>query len=711
MKLPIRLTITTSFVLFTAATVALITFINFNESRQGILETAQELIARSAETADQNIESLVGRARIISESVASLPVSVLDWNKPTEIQEFLSAGLRNVPELYGVFVGFPNGAFVQAINFIAPDGTRRVVDGIPSEAAIGWRVIRPDDSKNQRVQIWRFFDQNGAEVVTAKTRTPVPATYDPRTRSWFKAAQTRGQTNLSKVYVFSSLQQPGVTISTPVQNLKYATVGVDLPLADLANLTKRLSPGADGVVAIMDADGDMVAHPEPEKILVKSADGGKSTVVSISEIDDLRLQVAFKTAQSTKDRHFSFSADGKDYIANFRAIGGNDSADWHIVSIAAVDDFTAKLVSGLERSTILAISAMVIAVFGVTVLAGWIAAPIIRLRDHADRITNMDLTPLAEMATPFQEIQSLQRAVERMRTALDTFLRYVPRDLVYNLVRTGQAARIGGSNREVTLLFTDIEGFTTISESLTPEQILSQTSTYFEQMSFAIQASMGTIDKFIGDAIMAMWNAPTDDEFHVDNACRGTLAALCISRDLDTDLVSKGKPPMRTRFGLHTDVVLVGNMGAPDRMQYTCLGSGVNLAARIEGMNKMFGTQVLASESVRRKASSDFLFRRVDIVEAKGTSIPVTVYELMGERGAASVLQVGNEEINRASRYEQAFDMYLHRDFKYAIQILEDLQDEAPEDGVIAALLNKCRDLIAAPLPGDWNGVTALSQK
>jgi adenylate cyclase len=107
---------------------------------------------------------------------------------------------------------------------------------------------------------------------------------------------------------------------------------------------------------------------------------------------------------------------------------------------------------------------------------------------------------------------------------------------------------------------------------------------------------------------------------------------------------------MRTRFGLHTDIVLVGNMGAPDRMQYTCLGSGVNLAARIEGMNKLFGTQILVSEPVRRKASSDFLFRRVDIVEAKGTSIPVTVYELMGERSDASVLKVSKEEVNRASR-------------------------------------------------------------
>jgi adenylate cyclase len=396
---------------------------------------------------------------------------------------------------------------------------------MPADAVLGWRIIRPSENEKQRVQSWRFFNKDGAEIDTSKL-TLTPADYDPRTRSWFTTAQGKGRTSLSKVYVFSSLQQPGVTISSPMQNFDNATVGVDLPSAELADLTKRLSPGKGGVVAIIDADGGMVAHPEPKKNLRKLPDGATSSIVSISKIDDNRLRIAYETAQTTKNQHFTFRANGEEYIADFKAIGDNATADWHIISIAAVSDFTEKLVSGLERSTIFAVGALIIAVFGVTVLAGWIAAPIIRLRDHADRVTDMDLTPLVKTATPFREIQSLQNSVERMRNALDTFLRYVPRDLVYNLVRTGQAARIGGSNCEMTVLFTDIEGFTTISESLTPEQILDQTSTYFEQMSFAIQSSMGTIDKFIGDAIMAMWNAPREDEHHVENAYRGTLAAL-----------------------------------------------------------------------------------------------------------------------------------------------------------------------------------------
>ena len=135
---------------------------------------------------------------------------------------------------------------------------------------------------------------------------------------------------------------------------------------------------------------------------------------------------------------------------------------------------------------------------------------------------------------------------------------------------------------------------------------------------------------------MAMWNAPSDDDHHVDNACRGVLSALAVFEDLNEELEKRGAQIMRTRFGLHTGEALVGNMGARDRMQFTCLGPNVNSAARLEGLNKYYGTSILVSDVISKKASSEFLFRRVDIVEAKGTSIPVTLYELIGERGLPS---------------------------------------------------------------------------
>jgi adenylate cyclase len=137
----------------------------------------------------------------------------------------------------------------------------------------------------------------------------------------------------------------------------------------------------------------------------------------------------------------------------------------------------------------------------------------------------------------------------------------------------------------------------------------------------------------------------------------------------------------------------------------------VNLASRIEGMNKQYGTSILVSDAVRRKASRDFVFRRVDIVEAKGTSLPVTVYELLGERQEGTAFFVGHEVLKSASKYEEAFDFYLHRDFSDAMGILDQLAVESPEDGVVNALREKCRYYLDAPPPASWNGVTAIKEK
>jgi len=301
--------------------------------------------------------------------------------------------------------------------------------------------------------------------------------------------------------------------------------------------------------------------------------------------------------------------------------------------------------------------------------------------------------------------------MERMRSTLETFVRYVPRELVRHLIQSGEQLEVGGVKRDVTLLFTDIEGFTSLTEKMTPEEVMSQTSEYFDRLTFAIQANRGTVDKFIGDAIMVMWNAPSDDEQHVNNACRGTLAALAVSEELNEELEKRGARIMRTRFGLHTGEALVGNMGARDRMQYTCLGPCVNLAARLEGLNKYYGTSILVSDAIRKKASSDFLFRRVDIVEAKGTTIPVTLYELIGERGDFVAFGLSKEEIKHASSYEQAFDFYLHQDFDQAVIVLEKLKAEVPDDKVVQSLLERCQAYMKTPPPSSWNGVTRFDKK
>lgn len=710
-KLPIRMTITTVFALFTAISISLVASLSFFSGRDIILASAKDDIAKAAETAQKTIDGLVGQASLTAETIAGMAPEMFEWRTPEALLNALTVGLRNNNDIYGVFVGFHDGAFIQAINLTGADGTHRKVAGMPDEAAMAWRVIEPVPAGGVRTAQWRYFDRAGAELLSANLISSEPSDYDPRTRPWFKKAQTEQKTAISDVYVFASLKKPGMTVSRPVRAVPSAVVGVDLSLNDLAGLARRLQPGANGVFAVIDDKSRMVAHSARAELFKPNAAGNGVELITLGEMNDSKLSTAVSFANSANAAGFTFKAAGKEYLGFARMPPKDGLVRWTLVSAAAVDDYIGGLMTALYSSLGLAVVIVIFSVFVVAVMGGWISRPVVRLRHVADQITALNLSRINTFDSPFDEIKELQTSMERMRSALDMFLRFVPRDVVRELIRGDRMAEVGGVRREVTLLFTDVEGFTTMTERMTPEEIMSQASEYFERLSFGVQANMGTIDKFIGDAIMAMWNAPTEDPMHVDNACRAALTAYHISEDLNAEFAAAGKPVMKTRFGLHTAEVLVGNVGARDRMQYTCLGSGVNLAARLEGLNKFYGTFILVSSNLRRKASADYLFRRVDIVEAKGTTIPITIFELLGERAQGAAFYVGADVLRRAVKYEQAFDFYLHRDFDDALAQLGELAAEVPDDPVVALLSEKCRGYIAEPPPASWNGATQLDKK
>ena len=182
----------------------------------------------------------------------------------------------------------------------------------------------------------------------------------------------------------------------------------------------------------------------------------------------------------------------------------------------------------------------------------------------------------------------------------------------------------------MTILFTDIAGFTNISEHADPEKLMLYTSRYLAALTEVIMAHNGTVDKFVGDAVMAIWNAPAEDPDHVAHACSAVLACRDASHSLIQEFEREGWPAYRTRFGLHTGEAVVGNVGSSDRMSYTVLGATVNLAARLEALNKDYGTEILVSEAVRERMADRFAFSPVDTVRPKGFEAEVRVYELTG---------------------------------------------------------------------------------
>jgi adenylate cyclase len=219
-----------------------------------------------------------------------------------------------------------------------------------------------------------------------------------------------------------------------------------------------------------------------------------------------------------------------------------------------------------------------------------------------------------------------------MRRALDSFARYVPVEVVRELLSRGEAAEVGGENAEVTVLFTDIQGFTTIAESMTPAELTGHMSSYFDSLVGILHRHGATVDKFIGDSIMAFWGAPKALRNHSRPAIEAVIEIRDWLQRANEKWRAEGLPPLPTRFGLASGEVTVGNVGAVHRLSYTALGDPVNLAQRLEALNSRLNTSVLVDENVRDAAGDGFEWRDVEKVQIKGKIVLVQVFELLGRK-------------------------------------------------------------------------------
>ncbi len=291
------------------------------------------------------------------------------------------------------------------------------------------------------------------------------------------------------------------------------------------------------------------------------------------------------------------------------------------------------------------------------------------------------------------------------------FSKFIPKVLVAKLLRTNQTVKIGGKLRRVTLLFSDVVNFTSVSENYPPEKLVVHLSEYFEEVTQIIMKANGTIDKYIGDAVMAFWGAPIVDKDQALNACRAALSLQHRLGNLNRQWAIEGKPILETRIGIHTGDVIVGNMGSSDRMNYTALGDTVNLAARLEGTNKMYHTHIMISEEVLQEVQDRCLVRPVDLVAVKGKAKAVRIYELVGIFQDDPALLPSEMQVNYCNLFTKAFQLYTERRWDAAISLLEDIKEHYGDDFTTTMYLERCNNFKDNPPPDDWDGVMHLAEK
>ena len=309
------------------------------------------------------------------------------------------------------------------------------------------------------------------------------------------------------------------------------------------------------------------------------------------------------------------------------------------------------------------------------------------------------LLPMAAVLAVHGAMALVSYAATRRHARLTRamFAQYVPPTVVERLVARPGLLRLGGEAREVTVMFTDLEGFTTLSEQLSAEQTVELLTLYFNAMTPLIHATGGTVDKFIGDAVMAFWGAPLDDPAHAEHAVRAALAMQRAMDALLARLQERGLPPVRMRIGLHTGRVVVGNVGSEQRFSYTVIGDAVNLAARLEGANKAFGTQILLSGSTAAQLPAVIGLRALDDVIVKGRSEPVRVFTPCGDARACAL---GHD----ALRHFHA------RQWPEAEACLLDLLGLLPGDPAALRLIERLDEARRMPATAGWQPAVALDK-
>jgi adenylate cyclase len=285
------------------------------------------------------------------------------------------------------------------------------------------------------------------------------------------------------------------------------------------------------------------------------------------------------------------------------------------------------------------------------------------------------------------------------------FSQYIHPGLINQILNRPEALRLGGEEKELTALFADIRGFTTLSERLTPSQLVDLLNEYLSEMTELIFKHWGTLDKYIGDAIMAFWGAPYPQTDHALRACRTGLEMLQALRHLQAAWESRGVPRLEIGVGINTGAMLVGNMGSKRRFNFTVIGDSVNLASRLEGINRQFGTNLIISESTLLQVKDQVVARELDLIRVKGKTQPVKVYELLGLAGDYDQYR------DVVGRFEKGLEAYRSSQWKTAIEMFQEVVRDHPQDGPSLVFIKRCQDLLAQPPEGAWDGVFVMKSK
>ncbi|NLS05024.1 adenylate/guanylate cyclase domain-containing protein [Rhizobium sp. P32RR-XVIII] len=544
-------------------------------------------------------------------------------------QDFLLKALQSSFRVDGIYAGYPDGGFVQALG-VAADPEFRGNLNAPAQAAYAVRVVSRVDGPPST--IWTFYDK---EMRLLNRRADRDDMFDPRVRPWYLAAVGEGRTVSVGPYVSASTHFLTMTIATPSGPSNRVVIGADVMLVTLGAVVdvSALSEHARGYV--FDQKGGLIVHSDKDvmnEVRRRLRAGQEVSVATLAQADPTLPVV---TNLLTSDRSLAtgavvrFPVNGHDYLAQvFREGIASLRGGYTVVIAAPLEELVGPVERRLKRNLAIAAAFLATGVLIALVISRLVSRSLYRLADEATHMGKLEFGESRIAHSWISEVNVLAKALSSARHAIRTFSVYVPRELVRRIVIAGQSAVGTAVRQDITVLFTDIRDFTTISEENSPEEVVALLSGYFETLNEVVERHGGTIVQYMGDGVLAMWNAPLHDPRHVENGCYCALAMKAAIDAMNAANAADGRPLLITRFGLHTGQAVVGSVGAETRRQYTAIGDTVNIASRLEGLNRQYGTSILVSGAVRDAVGEMFELVAVGIVSVKGRTGQTELFEL-----------------------------------------------------------------------------------
>jgi adenylate cyclase len=531
--------------------------------------------------------------------------------------------VATAPQIDALYTSFEDGhhRVVTRIN----DARRKNDPRIP--AAATWHASYIDDFSTgaARSRHRRF----SAEWPTLLDTTySVVTDLDMRTMPQYRAAKATDTFAMVDPIINPDTNEPVISVGFPIHanGAFIGFVGANMTLSSLAAYLRDNRFSANSLTVIVDDAGRIIAHPvagEGTRVV-----NGKLELARVSDLADKRIAEAL-AHQPSNSAPFRFTSSTDEELSVASApFPAELGAKWRVIIVAPTADFVGDLAS--TNRTVFTLIAIAIAIQLVLIylLSRYIGGQIARISQLFNAARRLSFVTGTLERSFINELADLQGGFALLQNALSSFAKFVPTDVVTQFIESGKPVAPGVQQHTATIFFCDLEGFSGQAETLTPDNLLSQLTQYFSTLTAVIAQENGTIDKYIGDAVMAFWGANTDDD-HALRACSAAIRAKRRMDKLQAEWLAEGHHGMKLRIGLHLSSVLVGNIGSPERLSYTAIGDGVNVASRLEGMNKELGSSVCVSDAVITALGDRAVARPLRPIRVKGRRQEFMVYELL----------------------------------------------------------------------------------